>query len=410
MNYDFFSLAAHGIVDLPWWGYLVVALVLTHVTIASVTIYLHRAQAHRALDLHPVAAHFFRFWLWLTTGMVTKEWVAIHRKHHAKVETADDPHSPQTRGIDKVFWEGAELYRAESKNLETLDKYGHGTPDDWLENNCYSRFSWQGVGLMLVVNVFLFGALGLSIWAVQMVWIPITAAGIINGIGHYFGYRNFACADASKNIVPWGILIGGEELHNNHHAYGTSAKLSSRWYEFDIGWLYIRMLAAMKMATVRKLAPPLKVDPTKAVADIATLQAVITHRYAVAAQYARSVKQACAVELAHLRERARHHGNAGTHIDAHHAELLSPRRIKRWLLVDPAALPDVERTKLAAAMATSKALATIYAMRQELGSLWERSTESSEQLLARLQDWCHRAEASGIAPLAQFSINLRRYA
>ena len=410
MNYDFFSLAAYGIADLPWWGYIVVALILTHITIASVTIYLHRAQAHRALDLHPSIAHFFRFWLWLTTGMVTKEWVAIHRKHHAKVETADDPHSPQTRGIDKVFWEGAELYRAESKNLETLEKYGHGTPDDWLERNCYSPFSWQGVGMMLVINVVLFGALGLAIWAVQMMWIPITAAGIINGIGHYFGYRNFACADASKNIVPWGILIGGEELHNNHHAYGTSAKLSSRWYEFDIGWLYIRMLAAVKLATVRKLAPPLKVDPTKAVADIATLQAVITHRYAVAAHYARSVKQACAMELAHLRERARHHGHAGAHTAAHYADLLNPRRIKRWLLVDPAALPDVERAKLAAAMTASKALATIYAMRQELGSLWERSSESSEQLLARLQDWCHRAEASGIAPLAQFSLNLRRYA
>ncbi len=410
MSYDFISRAAYGIVDLPWWGYVLVGLALTHITIASVTIYLHRAQAHRALDLHPAAAHFFRFWLWLTTGMVTKEWVAIHRKHHPKVETADDPHSPQTRGINKVLWEGAELYRAESKNLETLEKYGHGTPDDWLERNCYSRFSWQGVGLMLVVNVFLFGALGLTIWAVQMLWIPITAAGIINGIGHYFGYRNFACADASKNIVPWGILIGGEELHNNHHAYGTSAKLSSRWYEFDIGWLYIRTLAAMKLATVRKLAPPLKSDPTKANADIATLQAVMTHRYAVATHYARSVKQACASEIAHLRERASHHGHAGAQTAAHYADLLSPRRIKRWLLVDPSALPDVERGKLAAAMAASKALATIYAMRQELGSLWERSTESSEQLLARLQDWCHRAEASGIAPLAQFSLQLRRYA
>jgi fatty-acid desaturase len=236
MFFDFLGFLAHGLMPLPWWGYVVVALVFTHVTIACVTIFLHRAQAHRALDLHPAVSHFFRFWLWLTTGMVTKEWVAIHRKHHARVETPDDPHSPQTRGIGTVFWRGSELYRAEAKVADTIEKYGRGTPDDWIERNVYSRHSWQGVGLMLMVNFMLFGALGVTIWAVQMLWIPVTAAGVINGIGHYWGYRNFASADASKNIVPWGILIGGEELHNNHHAYGTSAKLSSRWYEFDLGW------------------------------------------------------------------------------------------------------------------------------------------------------------------------------
>jgi len=239
MPFDVLDFAAHGLMPLPWWGYFVVALALTHVTIACVTIFLHRAQAHRALDLHPAVSHFFRFWLWLTTGMVTKEWVAIHRKHHAKVETPDDPHSPQTRGINTVFWKGAELYREEAKNAETLATFGRGTPDDWMERNVYTRFSWEGVGLMLVLNVMLFGGAGLTIWAIQMAWIPVTAAGIINGIGHYWGYRNFASADASTNIVPWGILIGGEELHNNHHAYGTSAKLSSRWYEFDLG-LYPR--------------------------------------------------------------------------------------------------------------------------------------------------------------------------
>ena len=290
MSYDFLSLASHGLVDLPWWGYVAVTLILTHVTIAAVTIFLHRSQAHRALDLHPIVGHFFRFWLWLTTGMVTKEWVAIHRKHHAKVETPDDPHSPQTRGIETVFWKGTELYRAESNNLETIEKYGHGTPDDWIERNLYTRFSWQGVGLMLAVNLVLFGPIGATIWAIQMMWIPVTAAGIINGIGHYWGYRNFACADASTNIVPWGIVIGGEELHNNHHAYGTSAKLSSQWYEFDIGWMYIRILSALKLATVRKVAPQLKLDPAKAAPDLATLQAVITHRYHVATSYARSLE------------------------------------------------------------------------------------------------------------------------
>ena len=401
MNYDFLSFASHGLIDLPWWGYVVVALAVTHVTIAAVTIFLHRSQAHRALDLHPLVSHFFRFWLWLTTGMVTKEWVAIHRKHHAKVETPDDPHSPQTRGINKVFWQGAELYRAESKVQATLDNYGHFTPDDWIERNVYTRFSWQGVGLMLAVNLVLFGPMGATIWAVQMMWIPVTAAGIINGIGHYWGYRNFASADASTNIVPWGIIIGGEELHNNHHAYGTSAKLSSQWYEFDIGWMYIRILETFKLATVRKVAPQLRFQPGKTKPDLATLQAVITHRYHVATAYARTLKVACAAELASLKQRSA----SGAQQD-----VPSPKRMKHWLLIDPASLSELDRVRLAEALGKSKALATIYAMRQELASLWERSTDSSEQLLARLQDWCHRAESSGIAPLAQFSVQLKRYA
>jgi stearoyl-CoA desaturase (delta-9 desaturase) len=396
---DLLTFASHGLIDLPWWGYVVVTLALTHVTIAAVTIYLHRSQAHRGLDLHPAVSHFFRFWLWLTTGMITKEWVAIHRKHHAKVETPDDPHSPQTRGIRNVLLEGSEMYRAESKNLETLERYGHGTPDDWVERHLYSRWLWQGVGLMMAVNLVMFGPIGLTIWAIQMMWIPITAAGIINGIGHYWGYRNFACNDASVNIVPWGILIGGEELHNNHHAYGTSAKLSSRWYEFDIGWAYIRTLAFLRLATIRKVAPKVKVDPGKASVDLATLQAVITHRYAVATAYARTLKFACAAEIAALRER--HRGKL---------ELPTLRRVKRWLSADPAALSDAERARIATTVEHSKVLHQIVAMRQELAALWGRSTESSEQLLVRLQDWCHRAEASGIAPLAQFSLQLKRYA
>jgi stearoyl-CoA desaturase (delta-9 desaturase) len=399
----FLDFVAHGLMPLPWWGYFVVALVMTHVTIACVTIFLHRAQAHRALDLHPAISHFFRFWLWLTTGMVTKEWVAIHRKHHAKVETPDDPHSPQTRGINTVLWRGTELYRAESKNAETIEKYGLGTPDDWMERNVYTRFSWEGVGLMLVVNFMLFGGAGITIWAVQMAWIPVTAAGIINGIGHYWGYRNFASADASKNIVPWGILIGGEELHNNHHAYGTSAKLSSRWYEFDLGWAYIRTLETFGLAQVRKVAPTLRVAPAgKATPDVATLHAVIANRYAVATAYARTLKTTCAAELARLRDRAGR---------SEFADVPSMRRLKRWLSGDTiSALREHEHAVLALAMEKSRALSTIYAMRQELNVLWERSTESSEQLLARLQDWCQRAEASGIAPLAQFSLQLKRYA
>ena len=254
---------ANGLIPLTWWQVVVVTLLMTHVTIAAVTIFLHRCQAHRALDLHPVVSHFFRFWLWLTTGMVTKEWAAIHRKHHAKVETAEDPHSPVTRGINTVMWSGAELYRAESHNAETMEKYGHGTPDDWLERNVYARFLWQGVGLMLAVDIVLFGAIGLTIWAVQMAWIPFFAAGVINGLGHWWGYRNYATADTSTNLVPWGLLIGGEELHNNHHAYGTSAKFSAQWYEFDLGWLYIRALSALGLAKVRRVAPKLRLEPAE---------------------------------------------------------------------------------------------------------------------------------------------------
>jgi stearoyl-CoA desaturase (Delta-9 desaturase) len=402
MNLDVLSFLSHGLMPLPWWGYIVVALVLTHVTIASVTIYLHRSQAHRGLDLHPIVSHFFRFWLWLTTGMVTKEWVAIHRKHHAKVETADDPHSPQTRGINKVFWEGAELYRDESKNVETMAKYGLGTPDDWMERNVYTPFSWQGCGLMLLVNLVLFGPLGATIWAIQMAWIPVTAAGIINGIGHFWGYRNYVCEDASRNIVPWGILIGGEELHNNHHAYGTSAKLSSQWYEFDIGWMYIRALETLKLATVRKVAPRLKFNRAKLNADLETLQSVITHRYAVLTSYARSMKQAYAVEVAHLRDRARR-GEVTQDVP-------SFSRLRQWFHTDAHALAETDRAHLASTLEQSRALRTIYAMRQELASLWERSNDSREQLLTRLQDWCHRAEESGIAPLQKFSRRLRSYA
>ena len=398
MTLDSLVAAANGLVSMPWWGYVLVALALTHVTIASVTIYLHRSQAHRGLDLHPMVSHFFRLWLWLTTGMVTKEWVAIHRKHHAKVETEDDPHSPQTRGIRKVLLEGAELYRMEAKNEATLAHFGHGAPDDWIERKLYTPYSWQGVGVMLLIDLVLFGPIGATIWAVQMLWIPITAAGIINGIGHYWGYRNFACADASTNIVPWGILIGGEELHNNHHAYGTSAKLSSRWYEFDIGWMYIRILEMVGLAKVRKIAPQIRFDRSKVTPDLATLQAIITHRYAVTMSYARSLKAAYGAEIAALRAR-------GAQID-----LPSLRRVKRWLAADEHVLTDAVRARLAQALDNSKVLRQIYHMRQELAALWGRSTESSEQLLARLQDWCHRAEASGIAPLAQFSLQLKRYA
>ena len=384
-----------GVYDLPWWGYVVYTLIVTHITIAGVTIYLHRHQAHRALELHPIPSHFFRFWLWLTTGMVTKEWAAIHRKHHAKVETVDDPHSPQIFGIRKLLLEGAELYRKESLNLETLERYGHGTPDDWIERKLYSRFTVLGISLMLITNFALFGFIGLTIWAVQMVWIPFMAAGIINGIGHFWGYRNFQPADASRNIVPWGILIGGEELHNNHHAYGTSARLSNRWYEFDIGWLYIRILEILGLADVKKIAPRLKLDTAKTHCDLATLQAVVTHRYEVLAKYAKSLRATCADEMRALRASA-------VSVDL--------KALKRWLHIETSTLPAPEREQRERVLKASSRLATVYTMRDELAALWQRSTASKEQLVHQLEDWCRRAEASGIEALQNFSRRLRCYA
>ena len=386
-----------GVFDPSFWELVVVALVLTHITIAGVTIFLHRCQAHRALDLHPVMSHFFRFWLWLTTGMVTKEWAAIHRKHHAKCETPEDPHSPQILGINKVLWTGVVLYVRESHVPETVERYGHGTPDDWIERNVYSTHAKLGVTLMALIDIVLFGPVpGMIVWAVQIAWIPFWAAGVINGIGHWFGYRNFKVADASTNIVPWGILIGGEELHNNHHAYGTSARLSNKWYEFDIGWLYIRILETLGLAKVKKIAPTPKFVAAKASADMETLEAVIANRYDVMARYAKHFKAAWREELAKLQEAS--------------AERSQFKAAKRALHKDASELAEADRVHLKQVLDANAVLAKLYAMRQELAALWERSTASSEQLLKDLQDWCARAETSGIRALEEFSLRLRSYA
>ncbi|MEN3277489.1 MAG: hypothetical protein V7631_3279 [Massilia sp.] len=386
-----------GLIDLSAWEVVLYTLVVTHITIASVTIYLHRHQAHRALELHAIPSHFFRFWLWLTTGQVTKEWAAIHRKHHAKCDTEEDPHSPVTRGIKKVLLEGAELYRAESKNKETMAKYGHGTPDDWIERNLYTKYSWAGVVALLFINFTLFGVIGITIWAIQMLWIPITAAGIINGLGHYWGYRNYDCSDAATNIFPFGILIGGEELHNNHHTHATSAKLSSKWYEIDLGWGYIRALEMLGLAKVKKVAPEPKFAKGKTVADLDTLQSVITNRYDVMAKYAKSVKRAFHEELEHLKHMA----------ELEKRFLKSSRKL---LQREPAKLELSQKEQLIELFKHSKALETMHQMRVELGAIWERSHATRDQLLQQLQDWCARAEASGIKSLQEFSLRLRSYA
>jgi len=388
---------ANGLIETTWWQVVLVALVFTHLTIASVTIFLHRAQAHRALELHGIPSHFFRLWLWMTTGMVTKEWVAIHRKHHAKCETEEDPHSPQTRGIKAVLLTGSEMYRAEAKVQETLAKYGHNTPDDWLERNLYSRYSWQGVGVMLLIDLMLFGAIGASVWALQMAWIPITAAGIINGIGHWWGYRNFEAPDASTNVSPWGILIGGEELHNNHHTYPTSAKLSVKPYEFDIGWAYIRAMEVCGLAKVRKTPPMLKIGDVKPVADDKTLEAIIANRYEVMAKYARNLRDASRQEL----QRLKAEGLTSA------AKLENMRLANRWLHRDEDRIPTAVKARVASAVEHSPGLAKLVAMREELRLLWTRTNVSAEQLVADLQAWCRKAEDSGIAALQEFALKLR---
>ena len=387
-----------GVFDLPWWGHVAVAMALTHVTIIAVTVFLHRHQSHRALELHPAISHFFRLWLWLTTGMVTKEWAAIHRKHHAKVDTPDDPHSPQVLGINRVLWGGVFLYVKESHNAATMERYGHGSPDDWLERRVYSKYHVLGLTLTGVANALLFGIVpGVLIFLTQIVWIPFLAAGVINGIGHYWGYRNWSTEDASTNIVPWGILIGGEELHNNHHAFTTSAKLSYKWYEFDLGWMYIRLLEMSGLAWVKRIAPVPRFTAARPAVDVKTLQAVIIHRHDVLARYAKSLRATYAEELDRLRRFAP-------------ADARVLQGLKRYLHRDEKTLPGPDRMKLVDILPKSLALQTAYSMRRELTALWARSTASTEQLVRQLQDWCERAEASGVRPLVEFSRRLRCYA
>ncbi len=380
--------------DLPIWAYILITLVYTHITIAAVTIYLHRHQAHRALDLHPMVGGFFRVWLWLTTGMGTREWVAVHRKHHANVETEEDPHSPQVRGIRKVLFQGTELYRQASRDLDALARYGHQTPDDWLERRVFHRFPNTGVGLMLVANLALFGAIGLTIWAVQMMWIPFFAAGVINGIGHWWGYRNYESPDASTNIVPFGVLIGGEELHNNHHAFASSARFSSKWYELDLGWWYIRTLQFLRLAKVKKLPPMLVVDQGKQGVDRDTVHAVIASRLQVMSQYAREV-------VGEVVDDEKRRANVAAR------RLL--RRAKRLMTRHETLRDSAAQRRLEELLARHYALRVVYEFHQRLQELWLHRTASQDGLVHSLQEWCRQAEATGIHSLQAFARKLRGF-
>ena len=384
----------NGLLDLSVWGYVGVTLALTHVTIASVTIFLHRYQAHNALSMHPLVSHFFRFWLWLTTGMVTKEWVAVHRKHHAKCETAEDPHSPQITGIWSVLLGGVLLYRTAAQDHESIERYGKGTPDDWLERTLYARHRFLGIAFLAAIDVLLFGAVGVAIWLVQMLWIPLWAAGVINGLGHFWGYRNFETSDASRNLSPIGLLIGGEELHNNHHAYPQSARLSNKWWEFDIGWLYIRLLEIVGLARVRTVSPSTHVVDKKRAVDLDTLRAVVGNRYHILTLYGRKVIAPVV--------RGEKHTWAGA------GSLL--RQVRRLMTREDIALTAAARETLDAALARSAALETVYRFKMQLKALWARTGGDSVKRVERLNAWCVEAERSGIQALADFAHVLRGYA
>lgn len=384
----------HSLVSLSFWGNVIATLILTHVTVLGVTIYLHRCQAHRSLDLNPVISHFFRMWLWLSTSMSTRAWVAIHRKHHTFVETEDDPHSPVVMGLAKVFFGGVFLYRKESKVQETLDRFGRGTPNDWLERKLYVPHPLTGVLTLLVLELVVFGWPALLMWVVQMIWIPLWAAGVINGIGHAWGYRNFASPDASTNIVPWGLIAGGEELHNNHHAYGTSAKLSVKWWEFDIGWFYIRLFEILGLAKVHRSIPKIITDPTKNAVDSETLGALLGNRLQVLDQYWRRVFRP---ELRDLKQRA----------SKRQQGLL--RGARRLLNKEDGQINPVEQAQLQEILAQGAELKTIYDLRNELKEIWHRTTANQMEMLERLQNWCHEAEATGIHALKDFVALLKTY-
>lgn len=384
----------HSLVSLSFWGNVIVTLILTHLTVLGVTIYLHRCQAHKALDLHPAISHFFRMWLWLSTSMSTRAWVAIHRKHHTFVETEDDPHSPVVMGLAKVFFGGVFLYRKESKVQETLERFGRGTPNDWLENNLYVPRPLTGIIALLVLELVVFGWPALIMWVVQMLWIPLWAAGVINGIGHAWGYRNFASPDASTNIIPWGLIAGGEELHNNHHAFGTSAKLSVKWWEFDIGWFYIRLFEILGLAKVHRSIPKIITDPKKNAVDSETLGAMLGNRFQVLDQYWRRVFRP---ELRVLKRRA----------PKHQQGLL--RGARRLLNKDDGQFNSVEQAQLEEILAQGSSLKTIYDFRNELKDIWHRTTANQLEMLERLQKWCHEAESSGIQALKEFVDLLKTY-
>ncbi len=382
-----------GLLQLNGWQIAAITLVLVQVTIAGVTLYLHRCQAHRAVDLHPIVSHFFRFWLWLTTGMSTKAWVAIHRKHHVHCETENDPHSPVVHGIRKLLLDGTDLYRKESRVQETLDKYGKGTPNDWLERNLYMRFPRGGIFLMLFLDLAMFGVVGMTVWAIQMMWIPFWAAGVINGAAHWWGYRNFKTPDTATNLWPIAFWIGGEELHNNHHAFPGSAKFSYHKWEFDIGWLYLNILSLLGLAKIRKVAPRPVIDPSKQSLDAESIKALLTNRLAVMADYMHKVTRPVMKRKSCLGDDCRH----------------LVRRAMNLLKQDPKLLDPNSNETFEKVINSDEELRTVYRFQQSLAALWEKLHDNHEAALAAVSDWVRQAEQTGIKALQEFARSLPHY-
>jgi len=388
VNVDFL----YGFLNLSFWSYVIVTFLMVQLTFMGVTLYLHRDATHRSLDLHPALRHVFRFWLWMSSGIVTKEWVAVHRKHHARCETPDDPHSPVIYGLKKVLLEGAELYQLQARNPETQEKFGRGTPDDWMERNVYARYRNWGITALFFVDLLLFGVPGIIVFAVQMMANPVMAAGVINGLGHYYGYRNFECPDAARNIVPWGLLVAGEELHNNHHAFPSSAKFSIYRWEFDIGWLYIRIFQALRLAKVIRVAPePMHVEPRKHI-DLETVRAVIVNRMHVLRAYTRNVM------LPVFRDELRIAGG----------KLSS--RVRKLLVREPVLLDQTAQSRLREVLASNQALQTVHEFRERLRQMWSGANMSNEKLVQHLKEWIAQAEESRIKVLQDFAATLRGYA
>ncbi len=392
----FLDFLAGGLLQFGWGGMLLYLLVATQITIFTVTLYLHRSQAHRGVDFHPVVAHFFRFWSWLTTSMITKEWAAIHRKHHAKCETEEDPHSPMHKGIGTVFWRGADLYREARLARADIEQYGKGCPDDWIERHLYTRFATLGVVLLLAVSFVLFGFKGVAVWAIQMAWIPFWAAGVINGLGHWWGYRNFETTDTATNLTPWAVWIGGEELHNNHHAFPSSAKFALRRFEFDIGWAAIKLLEKVRLAKVLRVAPSLNLRPNIAMPDAETLKALLALRFQAMTDYQRNVLKPA------LKEEA---AAAGAKLRA-----LLPRRLRKGMVDDGRWLTPESRAQLQAWVDARPRIRALLEHRRRLADVLESRGHDAAERLRRLQAWCAEAEASGVRALQDYAARLRGYA
>ena len=388
------ELLINGLIDFTWVEYLIYTLVVTQITIMSITLFLHRGVCHSAIEIKPILSHFFRFWLWLTTSMKTADWVAIHRKHHAKVETIDDPHSPIVHGINTVLFRGADLYNEERGNKETIEKYSKNCPNDWIEQKIYSGKSNFGILILFVLNIFLFGVVGIIIWAIQMMWTPIFAAGGINGAGHYYGYRNFDTPDESTNLIPFAIFIGGEELHNNHHAFATSAKFSSKPWEFDIGWLYIKIFSILGLVKIKRLALNTIVEKTDKELDSETAYVLLRSKIMVITNYTKKVikpilkreSKAASNELKKLIKKSKN------------SFIRQPDRISNQSITDLQKIFD-----------ESVSLSVVYNFKNKLHDILNNKYTELEKFKETIEGWRLEAKKEGIDYLDEFSDSLKGY-